>query len=196
MDGNQSSTQIDACAVGPRLKRKDYRKKQITNSPQPNKFQMVKKNSDGTIQNITKPPRIARREQNKPPRKSQPSPNKQKKHKEPVITPFNPISEYNEQQQNYDLAAQQLGIYNPHQPASLTVPTLGTLPPLLTTLPMSGYNPVLPNSIDASLYLSLTPSPPQSPDPTLTMNGSTQQKQTLDPETLSVAVPGSLTPSP
>ena len=61
------------CTVGPRLKRKDYRMKHVSNSPQSqsNKFQMVKKNADGTLQNImTKPPRIARRAQNKPPRKT------------------------------------------------------------------------------------------------------------------------------
>merc|ERR1712176_205684 len=109
-----------------------------------------------------------------------------KQHKEPVITPFNPISDYNEQQQqNYDIAAQHLGMYNPHQ-----VPPLGSLPPLPTTLRTTTYNPALPTSIDPSLYLSLTPSPPNSPD--------TQKlaKQTLNPEVLNVDVPVSLTPSP
>merc|ERR1740116_566490 len=118
-----------------------------------------------------------------PPRKSH---HQKKQHKEPVITPFNPISDYNEQQQqNYDIAAQHLGMYNPHQ-----VPPLGSLPPLPTTLRTTTYNPALPTSIDPSLYLSLTPSPPNSPD--------TQKlaKQTLNPEVLNVDVPVSLTPSP
>eukprot|EP01083_Nonionella_stella_P028406 78222_1 len=143
---------------------------------------------------------------------NKPLKNKKKKQKDAVITPFNPVSAtYGATPQSYELAAQQLGIYNAAAASQIPglgqpmVPGLGALPPL-PALSFQG----LPPSIDPSLYLSLTPSPPQTPvvavkemiplqlDNKLKKRGDGPHAAPshISAGGLNVEVPPSLTPSP